>query len=169
MNFEFVISELERNIVVFKSLLENLPSELVKWKPERDKWSLLEIICHLCDEEREDFRQRVQHVLETPEKLMPSIDPMSWVISRKYMEQDFNKKMIEFSEERKISVNWLRKLKNPNWENIYNHPKMGALKAELFFVNWLAHDHLHIRQVTKNKYLYLKQTTSETLNYAGEW
>jgi len=169
MNFEFVISELERNITVFKSLLENTPVDLVKWKPEKDKWSLLEIICHLCDEEREDFRQRVQHVLETPVNLMPAIDPVAWVTSRKYMEQDFNRKLNEFAAEREKSILWLKQLKDPNWENIYKHPKVGDLKAELFFVNWLAHDYLHIRQITKNKYLYLKQSTGETLDYAGEW
>lgn len=169
MNFEFVVSELERNKNVFQSVLENIPGELIKWKPQPEKWSLLEIICHLYDEEREDFRQRLQHVFETPDMQMPSIDPVGWVSSRKYGDQDFNKKLNEFYSERESSINWLRNLKNPKWNNTYHHPKMGALKPELFFVNWLAHDYLHIRQIIKNKYLFLKQSTGETLDYAGEW
>ncbi len=43
------------------------------------------------------------------------------------------------------------------------------MTAKMFLSNWLAHDYLHIRQITKLKYDYLKQLTNEDLNYAGNW
>jgi hypothetical protein len=39
----------------------------------------------------------------------------------------------------------------------------------MIFANWLAHDYLHIRQILRLKYEYLKSISEEDLSYAGEW
>ena len=169
MNHEKITEDLNRNIFVFESLLKGQTKEEYVWKPAPDKWCLLEIVCHLRDEEIEDFRARTKHVLETPSQALPAIDPPGWVLSRKYMEQNYDKMLDAFLEERKKSIDWLYSLENPQWENAFDHPKFGKLKAKMFLTNWLAHDYLHIRQITKLKFDYLKHITNEKLNYAGDW
>jgi hypothetical protein len=169
MLLQTIIENLERNKTVFKDLLSGLSKEEYSWKPQPDKWCMLEVICHLYDEEREDFRARVKHTLEKASGSWPTIDPPGWVISRKYMEQDYKKKIREFMEERDKSIEWLKSLKNPNWDNAYIHPKVGPVTAKLLLSNWLAHDYLHIRQITKLKYDHLKQLSGEKLDYAGNW
>ena len=139
------------------------------YRPDSEQWCLLEIICHLLDEEREDFRMRLQTVLEAPFKHPPLIDPENWVISRKYMEQDFKKKLTDFKEERKASIKYLKSLENPNWKNYYEHPALGNVDGHHFLRNWLAHDYLHIRQITRVKYRYLQQITGSDCSYAGNW
>ena len=67
-----VIGELNRNKNVFKALLQGIPQEMQGWKPAREKWSLLEIVCHLFDEEREDFRVRLSHVMDMPDEPLPA-------------------------------------------------------------------------------------------------
>ncbi len=74
---EIIIEELDKNRFVFENLLKNKNEEEYLWKPSPDKWCLLEIICHLYDEEREDFRARTKHTLETPNEPLPKIDPQS--------------------------------------------------------------------------------------------
>ena len=169
MKIDHIISELEKNKLVFKDLLTSVDKDLISWQPQPGKWSLLEIICHLCDEEREDFRARVQLVLNNPEEPWPQINPQEWVVSRKYSEQNYSDKISEFVAERDKSLFWLKNLENPKWVNAYHHPKVGPVTAELLLVNWLAHDYLHIRQITRNKYLYLKNNYHVPLDYAGEW
>ena len=164
-----IAQDLARNAEVFKSLFTGLSVEEYTWKPEENKWCLLEIICHLYDEEREDFRARAKHTLETPDDQMPSIDPEGWVKSRAYIDKDFNDILERFLAERETSIAWLKGLENPNWENTYQHEKFGALSAKMFVTNWVAHDYLHIRQILKLKYGYLKETTGEKLLYAGPW
>ncbi|MCF8265032.1 MAG: DinB family protein, partial [Melioribacteraceae bacterium] len=90
MDFKLLATELEKNKNSFSSLLRDVPADLIKWKSSPEKWSLLEIVCHLCDEEKEDFRARLNHVLNTPDKVLPSIDPVGWVEKRNYFEQDFD-------------------------------------------------------------------------------
>jgi hypothetical protein len=169
MDPAYIIHNLSRNRHVIYELLDGITKEEASWKPAPGKWSLLEIICHLHDEEREDFRTRLKHVLTTPSEPLPPIDPAGWVSERKYMEQDHNEVLRRFMEERERSLEWLRSLQSPAWGNAYDHPKFGKMTAELFFVNWHAHDLLHIRQILGVKHKYLAHHTSETLQYAGDW
>ena len=169
MNHQFIITELQKNKDVFHHLLSNQNTEQIFFKPHADKWCLLEVLCHLRDEECDDFRARVNHTLHNPELPMPSIDPVGWVTSRNYMEQEYDTVLKSFLAERVKSIEWLQSLANPQWNNKYMHPKFGDMSAEYFLTNWLAHDYLHIRQITKLKYDYLKHITGQPLNYAGDW
>lgn len=169
MKYSGIIQELKRNRDVFHVLLKGIPKEEFLWKPQSDKWSLLEIICHLYDEEREDFRARTRHVLENSTDPLPSINPAEWVQERKYIQQDYTESLNKFLNEREQSVEWLQSLISPQWDNYFNHQKFGKMTAKMFLSNWLAHDYLHIRQIVKLKFDYLKQKTDETLAYAGSW
>jgi hypothetical protein len=169
MDQDYIIDQLEENQKTFKALLGNVTTELINWKPAPDKWSLLEIICHLYDEEREDFRARVRSVLENPRKSLREFDTHKWVIDHEYSKQDYYHKLLTFLTEREESVNWLRSLEEPKWGNVHRHPKFGKMSAELFLNNWLAHDYLHIRQINKNKYLFLREQITTKLDYAGTW
>lgn len=169
MKIDEIIQRLEDNAAVFKALLEPVPETQYRWKPTPEKWSLLEIICHLYDEEREDFRTRVRYVLETPELSLPPIDPVGWVNQRAYIQQDFSEKLRAFLSERQQSVQWLRSLQNPAWENINVHPQAGERSAYFFLCNWLAHDYLHVRQINRLKYEYFAANGDTSLAYAGNW
>jgi hypothetical protein len=169
MDFDIIIKELNRNIDVFNNLLTGLNKDLYLWKQKPDRWCLLEIICHLYDEEREDFRARVKHILLNLELQMSSINPQGWVIEREYINQIYDNKLEKFLNERSISVEWLKNLKSQKWENINKHPKLGDMSAKMVLANWLAHDYLHIRQIIRLKYDYLQNITNENLSYAGDW
>ena len=79
MNHDNIINKIEANAPTFKSLLENISNEQTHWKPSPEKWSLLEIVNHLYDEEREDFRQRIKNIFEDPEKAWTPIAPAEWI------------------------------------------------------------------------------------------
>lgn len=166
---DFCIKELELNMDVFLGLITTVNHDQVHWKLQPEKWNLLEIICHLHDEEREDFRTRLQLVLTTPGMGFPSIDPQAWVTQRNYDLQDFTEVFQKFCTERRNSIIWLKSLKNSLWDNTFVHEKVGPMSGKFILANWVAHDYLHIRQITRWKYDYLKHFTSENLNYAGDW
>ena len=169
MDHEYLFRQLSRHLAVFRDLLEGLGDAETRWKPAPDKWCLLEVVCHLYDEEREDFRARVRHVLATPETPLAPIDPPGWVTSRRYLEQDFATVLQNFLHERDASVDWLWKLIDPPWRNVHDHPKAGPLSAEQFLVNWVAHDMHHIRQINNLRHGYLAGVSQVSLDYAGPW
>ncbi len=168
MKPEQIIHQLQANRAVFKNLLADKEA-MIKWKPTPEAWSLLEIVCHLYDEEREDFRVRVFHALQNPDHMPPSIDPVGWITSRRYMEQDYEQRLSAFLEERKASVEQLTLLRDPSWDHGFDHPQAGRLTAYTMLANWLAHDYHHIRQINRRLYEYLGHSSKVGLGYAGDW
>ena len=164
-----ITEQLQKNKSVFRSILENVDEEFIHWRPRPDKWSLLEIVCHLYDEERLDFKFRTQWLLEQPGILPPPFNPLDWVKSHKYADQNYYTILSKFLNEREASIQWLKSLKHPNWEHTYTHPQKGLISAKHYLDNWLAHDYLHIRQIIKQKFDYLNANTNESLDYAGIW
>jgi hypothetical protein len=164
-----LIHQLRQNKDVFRALLEGVSPEMYSWREQEGKWNLLEVVCHLYDEEREDFRTRLHSVLTDPSKPFPPIDPPGWVTERKYGSRHYGDMMIRFLDERDASVSWLLELDNPAWNNAYHHPKLGPMSGHFILANWVAHDYLHVRQVTRMKYNYLRFTSGQELSYAGDW
>jgi len=164
-----IIVQFQNNKEAFYNLLKNENKAMYLYKQTPEKWCLLEIISHLYDEERLDFRFRVEWVLEKPNQIPPPFNPLNWVTEHQYMQQDYETMLNKFMHEREQSLVWLKSLKNVNWANSFEHPKLGLMSAKLFLTNWLAHDYLHIKQILKLKYDYLKHTSGENLDYAGVW
>jgi len=108
-------------------------------------------------------------VLEDPNNPFPSIDPVGWVKERNYAQQEKDKVLSSLKQESSNSIEWLRSLDSANWSNTCLHPKLGPMSAKFILTNWLAHDYLHIRQITRLKYDYLKDISNENLSYAGNW
>jgi hypothetical protein len=160
---------LETHKLVFENLLINIEKDNYLWRPQPEKWCFLEIVCHLLDEECDDFRVRTKQVLENPALEMPSISPETWVLEQDYLARNYTKAVADFLVERTKYIRWLQENIKGNWENTYQHPKLGAMSAKLFLTNWLAHDYLHIHQITHYNYLLLKEKTAIDLHYAGHW
>jgi hypothetical protein len=170
MIYNYIIKKLESNASTFKCLLDNISDEQARWKSSPEKWSLLEVTNHLCDEEREDFRQRIKNVLEDPTKSWSPVDPENWVNERNYNKRDMNVSINNLLSERRKSIQWLKSLSSPDWKATHNQPKLGEMSAEKLLANWLAHDYLHIRQISFLNWSYLyQQVPGIELNYAGDW
>lgn len=169
MERSLLIDQLDQHTAVFMSLFAWPTERTITWKPAPERWSAVEIVCHLYDEEREDFRARLAHVLSTPELPMPKIDPAAWVTERKYLEQDYPTRCAAFLAERQRSVEWLRGLKDAPWSNAYMHPKVGPVSCDLLLTNWVAHDLHHIRQWINLRYAHLSSNSTVPLDYAGTW
>ena len=166
--YNYILSELLRNEAIYKDLLTGLSEDAYMHVEAKGKWCLLEVICHLRDEEKEDFRARLKVILIDPSKGFVPINPPDWVTERNYIEQNFNEVFSDFLNERKASLKWLGELKRPDWESYYEHKHFGKMTAELFLSNWLAHDYIHIRQISRIKRSYFKSISHVELNYAGD-
>lgn len=169
MNLDYFINRLSLNRGVFESLLRDVPVEQALWKPSPEKWSMLEVVNHLYDEEREDFRSRLELTLKDPAEPWPSIDPQGWVVTRKYSERELGPSFDSFLREREKSLSWLKGLSAPAWQNRHE-VSGGARTAGDLLASWLAHDFLHIRQLARLHWQYISVIGApyETA-YAGPW
>ena len=131
---------------------------------------MLEVVNHLYDEEREDFRQRLDLTLHHPSRAWPPIDPESWVIARAYQERDLQESLANFQAERQRSLQWLRALASPDWTRAYRHPGGDVIRAGDLLASWVAHDLLHMRQLVELHYhTVVLYAEPYTVTYAGDW
>jgi hypothetical protein len=164
-----VIKEFSNNGKVFAELLAATDAMEILYRPAPEKWNLLEIACHLLDEERLDFRARMKHVMDNPDREMEPIDPQGWVNSHKYSERDYETVVKDFLNERISSVQWFDTISEEDLEKKMEHKVFGTVTVKHFLLNLLAHDYLHIRQIVALKYSFLKNNTGADLRYAGDW
>ena len=170
MDSKALIQRLEGNQAVFAPLVDGVSDEQARWSPQPGKWSLLEVVCHLLDEEREDFRQRLELTLADPTTQWPPIDPPRWATDRRYLEQTFPSSLVGFLADREQSLNWLQSLDAPAWNKCYEHPLLGPIGAGDIMVSWVAHDFLHMRQIVGLQFGWASKI-AEPYNpgYAGDW
>ena len=169
MNLAFFIDRFSKNREVFAGLVRGVSLEQARWKPLPDKWSILEVVNHLYDEEREDFRPRIELVLAESTQAWPPIDPQKWVTSRGYNDREVEISVNNFLSEREKSLSWLQGLSKPNWQNSNTGPN-GTLTAGDLLASWLAHDFLHMRQLARLHWQYVGAIADPyKTTYGGPW
>ena len=170
-NPQALITRLAHFPITLHAIIDNfLPSD-IRWQPEANSWSVLQIISHLADEESEDFPTRVFLTLEDPAKPWPPIDPEGWAISRDYQSNDLQTQLTRFTTLRAANIKKLSALQAPNWSNAHNHPAFGPMIASDLLAAWSAHDALHLRQLSKRLHQLANRDAgpNATTRYAGDW
>ena len=169
MNFNELCQQLENGGEIIHAILYNVSQNEGRVKPTAKSWSILEVLCHLYDEEREDFREHLDLVLHRPDEEWKRIDPEGWVSARKYNEHDLTNMRDDFMRERRKSLDWLRHLSSPDWECAYERP-FGMIQAGDLLVSWVMHDNLHIRQLIELRHELIHRSSQPySPRYAGEW
>ena len=169
MKFETLYQELTDSTEIIRSLLAGISQEEATVKPTPETWSILELVCHLYDEEREDFREHLDFILNRQNEEWHLIHPKEWVAERKYNQQYFAEMRENLFTERRKSLEWLKGLSTPNWETTYIS-EYGSISAGEMFASWIAHDNLHIRQLVELRRTRIEKIAEPySVIYAGDW
>lgn len=169
MKHKLLYQELVNSTEMLRALLKDIGQEQAQVKPDASTWSILEVTCHLHDEEREDFREHLDFILHRQTEEWHVIDPQGWITERKYNEQNLIEMQEKFFTERKRSLEWLKTLNDVDWDTTYTS-EYGSLSAGEMFSCWVAHDNLHIRQLVELRRKHIETITSPyDLQYAGDW
>jgi hypothetical protein len=169
MDLDHLIFHMTGNAHRIRALAEGVSDHQVRWKPDPASWSILEVVNHLLDEEREDFRVRLDLALHRPDEPWPGIDPQGWVTERRYNERDPRESLEGFLAAREESLAWLRGLSSPDWEATCDAP-FGRISAGDIFASWVAHDVLHMRQLVELHWAYtMLLVAPHKVDYAGSW
>ena len=168
-DYRMFIEQMRETAEAIRVLTNGISEEQARWRPDPQSWSILEVVNHLYDEEREDFRVRLDLLLHRPEEPWPPIDPQAWITSRKYNQRDLKESIGGYLSERRKSVEWLKGLQNPDFSS-YIESRFGKMSAGDMFAAWAAHDLLHIRQLMELRYTYLRDSMAPyDPGYAGDF
>jgi len=169
-NIERIINQMSNNVAAFQALVQPIPAEQAGWKPDSETWSLKEVMEHVYNEERLDFRKHLKEMLSDPPQPWERFRPENLVVT-----ESCSQALDYFLKERKASLKWLRSLVAPDW-NVTSRLSFDdsgdgfVLSAGDVLVSWVAHDFLHIRQVNELLYRHHTHTSSPfSVRYAGDW
>lgn len=147
---ETVLTEAHRELARLPTLLDLLLSDLdvATWRarPLPDEWAPIEIVCHLRDEETEDFGARVRVILEGGAGFAP-IDPVRWVEERRYRDASPGEALEAFRARRGASLELLGAAAPERLLGAVEHQAFGRLSGLDLLAAWVTHDRLHLRQL----------------------
>jgi hypothetical protein len=170
MNLDDMITQLALQAGRIRALADGVSDEQARWKPDPESWSILEVVNHLADEEKEDFRTRLDYLLHRPGEVAPDIDPQGWVTARGYNQRDPAESLDRFLAERQRSLEWLRGLAAPDWQAHMIMPWGQPFHAGDMAASWMAHDLLHSRQLVELHYAWtVHRVAPYDVGYAGDW
>jgi hypothetical protein len=155
------------------TVLEQLTADFsaADWRaqPSPGRWSPLEILCHLRDEEAEDFGARLRVVLAGGGVFAP-IRPVEWVTERGYRAADPKQALDEFRRRRQSTLDLLSDVTAEQLA-VAGRSADGSFQLTGFDViaAWVAHDLLHLRQFTGTAARLWGNTHPDLrVDYAGE-
>ena len=169
MEFQTLYQELANSTEMIRALIKDIGQEQAQVKPDASAWSILEVVCHLYDEEREDFREHLDFILYRQNEEWHVIYPQAWITERSYNEKNLIEMQEKFFAERKQSLEWLKTVSGVDWGITYSS-EYGSVSASEMLSCWIAHDNLHIRQLVELRRKHIEHITSpHDLQYAGDW
>jgi hypothetical protein len=138
--------ELARLPMVLEALLAGLDSAGARTRPAPDEWSPVEILCHLRDEETEDFGARLRVIVDGADEFAP-IDPERWAKERRYHEASLPDVLQTLCARRQASLNLLASVWPESLNGSRTHKRLGRLSGLDILAAWVAHDRIHLAQL----------------------
>jgi hypothetical protein len=127
-------------------LLDGLDEGAWRARPAPAEWAPVEIVCHLRDEESEDFGARVRLVLAGGRRFTP-IDPERWAVERRYRAADPGDALAALRRARAASLDLLAGVDPGRLRSTVEHPQAGPLSGLDLLAAWVTHDRLHLHQL----------------------
>ena len=141
-----VRTDLARLPLVLEALLGSLDAATWRERPAAAEWSPLEIVCHLRDEETEDFGARMRVIVEGGLAFVV-IDPARWAEERRYRDADPMAALAALRERRAVTLVFLAGLAPERLRHAVSHARLGALSGLDLLAAWVTHDRLHLAQL----------------------
>jgi hypothetical protein len=138
--------ELARFPLVLDAVLNDLDTTAWRARPAAAEWAPIEIVCHLRDEEVEDFGARLRVVLEGGRRFTP-IDPERWATERRYLDDDGPRELTAFRDRRAASLDSLVAVAPSRLTTVIAHARTGGLSGLDILAAWVEHDRLHLAQL----------------------
>jgi uncharacterized damage-inducible protein DinB len=158
-----IIRQLASQGEAIRVLAQVFTEEQAAWKPDADTWSLKDVMQHMYNEERLDFRRHLKGMFGEPQ---PPDQRLAVETARQGLEG--------LLAERQASIAWLSALRSPDWD-ITKELRFGpndtlTISAGEMLLSWVEHDILHLRQIVELMHACNeRQASPNSVMYAGGW
>ena len=151
------MTELERSALLhivaetparLKAALKGVPKKLLLWTPGPGKWSILEIVAHMRDMERDAYLARYRRILAEETPTLPDIDGDICAIRDDYRNLRLPDLLRDWLKLRKECLKLLKSVKGARWERVGTHETAGPLTMDaLLRRQAVGNDEAHLAQI----------------------
>ncbi|MBI3168418.1 MAG: DinB family protein [Chloroflexi bacterium] len=131
---------------VMDGLLRRLTVDEWKRKPAASEWTLIELICHLRDTEREIHHMQLKLFNGHEEPFIPRPDTGVWANQRDYLHEDGITSLREFNDARLATLEILKNTPAEGWERKARHAIFGPTNFREVVGFMADHDRMHVQQ-----------------------
>lgn len=131
-----------------KAALKGVPKKLLLWTPGPGKWSILEIVAHMRDMEREAYIARYRRILTEDNPTLPDIDGDLIALRDDYRSMKLPDLLRDFLKLRKECLKVLKSVKAAQWDRAGTHETAGPLSmGDLLRRQSIGNDEAHLGQI----------------------
>ncbi len=141
-----ILAKLQETPRTLASLFQGVPDEVLRRKPAPEKWSMLEIACHLRDVEQL-FVERYAKMANHDRPALRMINQDEVAVALRYNEDDPAAAIREFRLRRTETIALLSALAHQSWQRIGLHPKRGEFTIAGQLDIHVNHDANHLNQI----------------------
>ncbi|GAB7058245.1 MULTISPECIES: DinB family protein [unclassified Paenibacillus] len=154
---ETLVQNYARGYERLSAALEGVSEELLNFKPGENKWSIKEVVIHVCDAEMLAV-DRMKRIISENHPLFFKFDPDGWASRLNYSALDMNFYLNLFKMIRESMVPILQQLKEDDWKRTGVHNIAGKLSLRDVVETFVEHVNTHVRQIERNKRTFHERT-----------
>ena len=141
-----MIERLRSHAAEIHSLTDGLTEEQLKQRPSEQRWSLHEIVMHLC-EGQDVFIERMARMLTEDKPVLVTFQPDEAKQKGLHLSEDFKKRFKEFEVQRATLASLLQTLTEEQWKLEGAHPEMKRYTIEKAMESLMRHEESHLYQM----------------------
>jgi hypothetical protein len=137
------------NPTTLRALIRDLPDDVIKKQGTgSEKWSILEIVCHLRDTEERAFG-RVKRMVDEDRPWLDGYDPDTVAIESDYQSQSLDAALDAFENTRQEQIAYLQRLSDEGWGRVAVHEEVGEISVQDLTAHMAMHDCVHLAQISR--------------------
>lgn len=126
MSIEELLEQYAAGPQLLREAVAGMSEEQLKAKPVPDRWSTLEVICHLSDAESV-YAERMKRVIAEDEPPLRGMDPDAWLPCLAYHARDAEEELRLVEATRGQLARILRSLKPADFQRTGHHSEDGPM------------------------------------------
>ncbi|MDD5543408.1 MAG: DinB family protein [Acidobacteriia bacterium] len=135
--------------------VKGVPKKILMWSPAPGKWSIVEIVCHMRDMERDAYLKRYQRMLSEENPSLKDIDGDYYALERSYRKDKLSAALKEWKDLRREVLRLLKNVKQDQWQRGGVHEIDGPLTVETLLRRQAkGNDEAHLGQIEDIKKRY---------------
>jgi hypothetical protein len=130
-----------------EELLRGVPRPALVWVPAPGKWSVLEVLCHLRDFEKEVYHEAYRCVAAGERPEVPAPDAETRALRGRYRDERPSEALRAWKRERREVLGLLESLDESAWERHAVHAVAGPVALASLVDMHAQHDRTHAAQI----------------------